>query len=320
MLLLYIFIFIFIIIILVVLLLKQVKLQQKQGLTILTWNLQYLFTSASFPKHIDSQYNFKIDYTNATFHIYLIANMLAQINADICILQEVGGLFNLQVLNSIIYSKYNIQYNEYIDTNTDLTTNIYQAAILSKYTLYDIYSVDRSIHAKMPFLNNYLHIIGIHLDKHISDYWAQDKKITIQEHNKIIMTKLYPLLQLATQYDSDPNAYVMLAGDFNTFYGSNPLKIIDITKWINLVYSKKFEQGIHNRYTMWNDTDRDKQSYIDEVTDVDHIYVNNKLFNLVSTCTINHFVGAFNDPRYQPYKERRLSDHFPVIATIRYTI
>ena len=313
------YIFILVIIILVVLLLRQVKLQQRHGLTILTWNVQYLFTSASFPTHLDAKYNFKIDYTNATFHIYLIAHMLAQINADICILQEVGGLFNLQVLTNMIKSSYNLQYNEYIDTTIDLTTHLYQTAILSKYTLYDVYGIDRSIHAKMPFLNNYIYIVGIHLDKHISGYWAQDNKITIQEHNKIIMTKLYPLLQLANKYATDPNAYVILAGDFNTFYGSNPLKIIDVTRWINLVYSKKFQQGIHSRYTMWNDTDRDRRSYIDEVSDVDHIYVNAKLFNLVSTCSINHFAGAFNDPNYKPYKERRISDHFPVITTIQYT-
>jgi endonuclease/exonuclease/phosphatase family metal-dependent hydrolase len=309
MLLLYIFTFLLIVIAFVAF--KKISLKKRHGLKIMTWNVQDLFTQGTFPP----DYKEKVTYENAELHLFLVANMIATINPDVCILQEVGGAYNLEILNIMIRNKYKLSYNQYID---DMTGTQYQSAVLSKYKMDNIKGMGKSIYARMPFLGSHLHILGVHLDDHIIDYWKRGDKMTIKKHNRILMKELYPLVEMANSFSTIDNEYVMMAGDFNTFYGSNPLKLIDITKWINLMYSKKFEQGIHNNYTHWIDTDENKKMVIDEVTDVDHIYVNKKLFDSTLTCQVGHFSNPLNDPRYNTTKERKISDHYPLVMFLQF--
>lgn len=100
----------------------------------------------------------------------------------------------------------------------------------------------------------------------------------------------------------DPQAYLAVMGDLNSYYGSLPIRTLEEGGLINLFDTLEPE----GRY-----------SYIYEGNSqvLDHLLVNQALFDLLIGVDVLHSNADYPLPRSADTSPFHVSDHDPVIAT-----
>ena len=102
--------------------------------------------------------------------------------------------------------------------------------------------------------------------------------------------------------EENPDAYLVVMGDLNSYYDSLPIQTLEDSGLINLFDTLEPDQ----RYT-----------YVYEGNSqvLDHILVNDNLFNLLISLEVLHVNADFSLPNSADTSLFHISDHDPVIAT-----
>ena len=100
----------------------------------------------------------------------------------------------------------------------------------------------------------------------------------------------------------DPNAYLAVMGDLNSYYDSLPIQTLE-------------ESGLTNLFDTLVPNERYTYIYEGNSQVLDHILVNDSLFNLLISLDVLHSNADFSLPFSSDTSLFHVSDHDPVIAT-----
>jgi len=100
----------------------------------------------------------------------------------------------------------------------------------------------------------------------------------------------------------DPDAYLAVMGDLNSYYDSLPIQTLE-------------ESGLINLFDTLEANERYTYNYEGNSQVLDHILVNDSLFNLLISLDVLHSNADFSLPFSSDTSLFHVSDHDPVIAT-----
>jgi hypothetical protein len=156
----------------------------------------------------------------------------------------------------------------------------------------------RSIVAQFSFKGRKVFVIGNHFNSKLGDgsFWQAEQPVFLGSEQKRaeLAAKINDFVELIEQ--RDPNAYVIVAGDFNSLVTEGPMKVLEGETLTNLMYLIPPE----DRYT----TNHNGNSQ-----PLDYIFVNKNLMRLNPESDVPHFNSNYMG---------RLSDHDPVVAKFRF--
>ncbi len=263
---------------------------EAKSIRIMTWNTQWFFLDSELPENIRPEDDLDIvDKTQS------IARQIVKINPDICCLQEVSSLKNLNILKKTIFQNYGINYYTYIQGAE--MGGVQKIAVLSKFDIRNFTQYDNFVRFSVFWKEKEIVFYAVHLKSKRDGAIETDK------------TRIKAVKEIYTDYEKFKDKQVVILGDFNDNFGSNSMNYLVEKKLINLMYTKKYDGEYKDKYTYV--IDKDKPLSIDNVRDLDHIFTNYKMYTEILDIFIDHSLVSLSGDR------SLVSDHWPVVAIIQ---
>ena len=257
---------------------------ETKSIRLMTWNVEWLFMKGEIPLNLkDDVFVF-----NITDKIKRVSRQIIKINPEICCLQEISSSKTLKLLRDYIFENYGGNYYFYIQEKGGLQ----KIGILSKIPIRNFNDFNNFVSFSIFWKQKEIVMYGVHLRSRMNGNIKTEKD------------RINALHELYTDYEKYQNKPILIMGDFNDNFGSNSMNYLSDRKLINLMYTKKFDGNLINKYTFV--IDRKQPISMDNVRDLDHIYTNYNLYNDILDTFVDH-----------SYDDDFVSDHWPVVVIIQ---
>lgn len=271
--------------------------RNKKGIRICSWNVEW-FGLPNY-KGVFNNTNLGL-YDKIVQHLYSIKYYIDIIKPDIICLQEVASVETANILH-----EYLIDYDMYSDTT-----------IITHDKQYNLYLVRRSIpvtffkvlddkHKIIRLIFKYnseeISLYNVHLR---SDYSGDNSNKRTQQTKM-----LYEYIKSV----NDNN--VIITGDTNASSGSKELNILE-NNFINLIFSRKCNINIIDKYSLWYDKNNNDIITSDEIFLVDYFFTSQNIYKIVDQMYIYHILYQKIFSEMFKINSNKISDHYPIILDL----